>query len=174
MADSTIRVKCPNPDCGATLKIINFSAKRIRCPRCGTGFMPKDPTSTADTTASANKVEAFSLAPENEKTCPSCRAILPSDASRCPVCGAGPDDRPVPARPRKPKASGDDRTAKARRPEATDLIREAKERCDAADAERSEPLPLLQQITSDSNAFLKREVCHRHVGKECINPTCSN
>jgi hypothetical protein len=80
---STQTITCPNAECRATLQLAAPSAPgaKVRCPRCGTTF---EPAAVAAPPADAGILE---LAPEPERRCPECQAVLAPDVVLCVNCG---------------------------------------------------------------------------------------
>jgi hypothetical protein len=77
----SLSVTCPNPDCQAALRLgaPPPAGKKLRCPRCGTAFTPP-----GEAGADAGTI---ALAPEGEKRCPSCKAVMAPEAILCVACG---------------------------------------------------------------------------------------
>jgi hypothetical protein len=76
-------VACPNPACGASLKLSQAQPPggRLRCPRCGQDFAaPAEAAPPAE-------AGAIGLAPEAEQRCPSCQAAMAPNAVLCLECG---------------------------------------------------------------------------------------
>src|SRR5262245_33122191 len=79
---STQTITCPNAQCRTTLQLAAPPAPgaRVRCPRCGTTFAPAAAAPPAET-------GILALAPEPERRCPDCQALLAPDAVLCVNCG---------------------------------------------------------------------------------------
>src|SRR5262249_36549275 len=76
-------VTCPNAACRVALALAASPppGTRVRCPRCGTEFVPApDPTAI-------QAAGTIPLAAEPERRCPSCRAVLAPEAVLCVACG---------------------------------------------------------------------------------------
>jgi hypothetical protein len=76
-------ITCPNAACRASLALAGPPppGARLRCPRCGTEFVPPpDP-------AAIQAAGTVPLAAEPERRCPSCRAVLAPEAVLCVACG---------------------------------------------------------------------------------------
>jgi hypothetical protein len=80
---STDSITCPNAACRATLKLAAPPAPgaKVRCPRCGTTF---EPAAGAAPPADAG---ILAMAPEPERRCPECQAVLAANAVLCVGCG---------------------------------------------------------------------------------------
>ncbi len=80
---STETITCPNPQCRVTLKLpaLPPPGTKVKCPRCGTTFEPAAPSP-----AQADP-GVIALAPEPERHCPECRAVLAPNAVLCVKCG---------------------------------------------------------------------------------------
>ncbi len=80
---STQTITCPNTACSTTLKLAAPPAlgALVRCPRCGITFTPSVGAAPA---ADAGPLQ---LAPEPERCCPECQAVLASNAVLCVACG---------------------------------------------------------------------------------------
>src|SRR5947209_1167831 len=80
---STQNITCPNAECRTTLQMTAPPAPgvRVRCPRCGTTF---EPAAVAAPPAAA---DSLALAPEPERRCPECQAVLAANAVLCVGCG---------------------------------------------------------------------------------------
>src|SRR4051812_34553036 len=84
-----VTVTCTNPECRASLKLPDAppAGKKVRCPRCQTAFVPAGPPAPPAKAAPLGEAEAIGLAPEAERSCPSCQAAMAPNAVLCIACG---------------------------------------------------------------------------------------
>jgi hypothetical protein len=132
--------------------------------------------------------DAFALAPEADRPCPSCKAMIPADAAHCRACGVElrPEQKPnAPSRSAEPRRKPAERTANV--DDVPALLKEADEAVAGAREELDSPLPLFagsdwatvvmrasSGILNPSNRFdasgdaaIVKSYSHR-----CANPAC--
>jgi predicted Zn finger-like uncharacterized protein len=79
---ATQTITCPNPECRTALQLAAapVPGAKVRCPRCGTTFEPA-------AVAAPPAPDTLALAPEPERRCPECQAVLAPNAVLCVNCG---------------------------------------------------------------------------------------
>jgi hypothetical protein len=153
-------VNCPNPDCRATLKIPD-TVKTVRCPRCKTEFAPVEPSP---------KQEILELAPEPDKQCPECKALMAANAVLCIECGfdlrSGKKLQTKKVKSSR-KRSSRDRNSPVTRDNLSEVLEEAEQLIDLA-ARELRRLPYVLGGDDPDMAALR----HRSIPGRCANPNC--
>jgi hypothetical protein len=159
-----LTLHCPNPDCRASLKLAAPppADKKLRCPRCGTEFAPP-----AEAPADAG---ALALAPEEDKTCPSCKAPMAAAAILCIHCGfnlkTGEKLKGPKRTPRKKERR--DPNAPITKDELPELLSESNALIDLARKELRR-LPYVLGLGDDPDMAGLR---HTSRTGRCANPSC--